>query len=637
MALDDAIAQAKTKEQLALIAEKKSKEEERKLVQKQLNAVNEELAAIKERLSIFTPESKNVSLTFNDERDIASSEIYLEYVKKVNEVIKVEDQMLRLESQQASLQNEIRTLVSDDVKNPSATNKELISEKAVQLKQIEEELLILANERTQKQVFADAVLPQNTEEAMKIQNLVQRGIAPINKVAVAAALVAMPSNGLDIKEVGAGIYTVANPIPVDVKVPTGLVYRVQVGAFSKPIPQDLFKEFNPVSGEKLTNGITRYLAGYFNNSAKVVDVRDQIKALGYKDAFAVAYCDGVRITLAEARILETNGQCIAKGENELIMEIAANTAIKMGMEETSKVNNVPEINYNQAPGAVKAEPIETRKGLFFTVQIGVYNQPANAAALYNLEPYMSLRLPNGQIRYSTGIFHSVEEARSRKLEAINKGVTDAFITAYFNGERIAVNDAIKMLEEKGTAILEPKVKDTNVLNPVNVVNPVQPVSTVTVETIQPKKAEKYFQIVTKMTFEEFPKEVLNRYNSHGSFYFDEKDGKVKSAVADSDSDLPQVFYFKDDIDTLIFNSISEFSDGTILSLNFVENKLPGDCIDWLLKLNYRKEYIQSEEGIRMLIHGVPEYKIEAIKKEAEKFGLTVSFFDAEELNKDIEK
>ena len=72
-------------------------------------------------------------------------------------------------------------------------------------------------------------------------------------------------------------------------------------------------------------------------------------------------------------------------------------------------------------------------------------------------------------------------------------------------------------------------------------------------------------------------------------------------------------------------------------INFVENKLPGDCIDWLLKLNYRKEYIQSEEGIRMLIHGVPAEKIEVISKEAEKFGLTVSFFDAEELNKDIEK
>ncbi|MDP4866293.1 MAG: hypothetical protein NWR53_06530, partial [Crocinitomicaceae bacterium] len=398
MALDDAIAQAKTKEQPALIAKKKSKEEERTLVQKQLDAVNEELAAIKERPSIFTPESKNVSLTFNDERDIAASETYLKYVKKANEVIKVEDQMLRLESEQASLQNEIRTLVSEDVKNPSATNKELITEKAAQLKQIEEELLILADERTQKQALADAVLPQNTEEAMKIQNLVQRGIAPINKVAVAAALVAMPSNGIDIKEVGAGIYTVANPIPVDVKVPTGLVYRVQIGAFAKPIPQDLFKEFNPVSGEKLTNGITRYLAGYFNNSAKVVGVRDQIKALGYQDAFAVAYCDGVRITLAEARILEANGQCIAKGENELIMEIAANTAIKMGLEDTTKVRKVPEITYNQAPGAVKAEPIETRKGLFFTVQIGVYNKPANAATLFNLEPYMSLRLPNGQIR-----------------------------------------------------------------------------------------------------------------------------------------------------------------------------------------------------------------------------------------------
>lgn len=640
MSLDYGIKQAKSKDKAPLISQKKQKEEERRLLQKQLDEVNTELAAIEERPSIFTPESKNVSLTFNDEREIASSETYLEYVKKANEVIKVEDQMLNLESQQAILQNEIRSLVAEEVKNPSTTNKEVIKEKVAQLKQVEEELLILDNERKQKQAIANAVLPQNKEEAMKIQNLVQRGIAPISKVAIAAALVAMPSNGLDIKQVGESIYTAANPIPVDVKVPTGLVYRVQVGAFAKPIPQDLFKEFNPVSGEKLANGITRYLAGYFNNSAKVVDVRNQIKALGYTDAFAVAYCDGVRITLAEARVLEANGQCKAKGENELIMEIAANTAIKMGLEDTTKVRKVPEITYNQAPGAVKAEPIEMRKGLFFTVQIGVYNKPANATALHNLDPYMTLRLPNGQIRYSTGIFHSIEEARPRKLEAINKGVKDAFITAYFNGERIGVNDALKMLEEQGITILEPKVKDTNAIVPANqnnVISPVVSVSSVIVETMEPKQPEKYYQIVSKKSFEEFPKEILNRYNSHGSFYYDEKDGKVKSAVADSDTDLPQVFYFKDDIDTLIFNSISDFSDGTILSLNFVENQLPGDCIDWLLRLNYRKEYIQSEEGIRMLIHGVPEDKIEAITNEAEKFGMVVSFLDAEELNKDVEK
>jgi hypothetical protein len=103
----------------------------------------------------------------------------------------------------------------------------------------------------------------------------------------------------------------AKPIPVDVKSASGLVYRVQVGAFSKPIPQDRFREFNPVSGETLNNGITRYMAGYFNNSKKVVEARDQIKQLGYKDAFAVAYCDGKRITLAEARILEANGQPVS--------------------------------------------------------------------------------------------------------------------------------------------------------------------------------------------------------------------------------------------------------------------------------------------------------------------------------------
>ena len=160
-----------------------------------------------------------------------------------------------------------------------------------------------------------------------MQNIVERGILPIKRLAVIAALVPLPANGLEIKVEGTNTYSAEKPIPVDVKNPTGLVYRVQVGAFANTIPQDLFKEFNPVSGEKLNNGVTRYMAGYFNNSKKVIEVRDQIKGLGYADAFAVAYCDGKRISLAEARILEANGECVAKGENELILEVAANTAI----------------------------------------------------------------------------------------------------------------------------------------------------------------------------------------------------------------------------------------------------------------------------------------------------------------------
>jgi hypothetical protein len=307
--------------------------------------------------------------------------------------------------------------------------------------------------------------------------------------------------------------------------------------------------------------------------------------------------------------------------------MAANTAVTMGLEDTTKLKPVQEFTYNKAPGAAEAEPIEARKGLFFTVQIGVYNKPVTSATLFNLDPFMTLRLPNGQIRYSTGIYHSVDEARPRKQEAINRGVKDAFITAYYNGERIPINDAIAMLAEKGSSVLEPKEK------PVEGTSDGGQTTATTVTPEQtgygnlekpralPEKPKVYYQIATKKTFTEFPVEVLNRYNSHGSFYFDANDGRVKSAITDSDEELPQVYYFRDDVDTLKFISTEEFLGGTVLSLTFAEGKLPGDVVDYLLRLNYRKEYLQSEEGVTLLIHGVPEEKFEEINRELSVFGM----------------
>jgi hypothetical protein len=628
IALDTQIADADKKEKPILEKERKEKVEQRRLLEQQLQAVEAELAAMPaEDKPLLSEEADKVVISYNEERDIASTKEYAEYVEKVNDAIRTEEQIINLEKQLDEAKAQTRSLAADNFKDPSDMKRSALEKSAQQVKQLEEELAVSRRELEQKRSVADAVLPENTEEAMKIQNLVKRGIEPISKIAVAAALVPMPANGLEINNEGAGIYSEANRIPINVNNPTGLVYRVQIGAFAKPIEQDRFNKFNPVSGETLNNGITRYMAGYFNNSARVLEAMNQIRQLGYADAFPVAYCDGKRISLAEARRLEATGECVPKGTNELLIEMAANTAVTMGLEDTTKLKPVQEFTYNKAPGAAEAEPIEARKGLFFTVQIGVYNKPVTSATLFNLEPFMTLRLPNGQIRYSTGIYHSVDEARPRKQEAINRGVKDAFITAYYNGERIPINDAIAMLAEKGSSVLEPKEK------PVEGTSNGGQTTATTVTPEQtgygnlekpralPEKPKVYYQIATKKTFTEFPVEVLNRYNSHGSFYFDANDGRVKSAITDSDEELPQVYYFRDDVDTLKFISTEEFLGGTVLSLTFAEGKLPGDVVDYLLRLNYRKEYLQSEEGVTLLIHGVPEEKFEEINRELSVFGM----------------
>jgi hypothetical protein len=375
------------------------------------------------------------------------------------------------------------------------------------------------------------------------------------------------------------------------------------------------------------------MAGYFNKSTKVVEARDQIKALGYTDAFAVAYCDGKRITLAEARILEANGQCVAKGENELMMEIATNTAENLGMidskgEPLVELPILDEYSYNQATGSVKAEPIEKHLGLFYTVQIGMFNKPIDSKTVYNIEPLMTSRLPNGQIRYSAGMYNSINEARPKKLEAIEKGIQDAFITAYHNGQRITLIEAQRILDEKGLSVLENNILKTtnNSATPVviedelKVEEPIKENISPEIREIEKESKNEFIQIVSKNTFEEFPREVLNRYNSHGSFYYDEIDKHVKSSISNSIDELPKVFYFKDDVDTVYLSS-EEISPISYISVKFAEATLPGDFIDWLLRFNFRREFKQSEGLIELNIFDVSIEKMPELEAKLEQFGL----------------
>ena len=282
-----------------------------------------------------------------------------------------------------------------------------------------------------------------------MQNLLKRGVEPgFNESLALVEQQREPAVGLKVvsPETQVNDYSEKNPIPVNVKNPTGLVYRIQVGAFTKPIAQDMYKSFSPVSGEKLASGVTRYMAGYFNNSTTVAEAFTQVKSLGYSDAFIVAYCDDERIPLAEARKLELSGQCISTESREFVIAMAATP--------TPSISNTNDLSYNDAPGAAKAIPAEAHLGLFYTVQVGVYNKPATPRQLKNIDPIVSKRMPNGQIRYSSGMFSSIEAAKPKKGEAIDKGVKDAFITAYYKGERLTLSQAAAVLKKEGDVILE---------------------------------------------------------------------------------------------------------------------------------------------------------------------------------------
>ena len=395
-------------------------------------------------------------ITFDEEQKIALSQDFKEYELNYQRIINNEKEYSKLVDELNNQREDLKNLIQQNL-TISINENYSLGKKIDVIKTLENEIDNLRIERVTLLENQNKLLQKDQNNSMKMQNLLVRGIKPISKLVIASALVAVPVSGLSFTDNNST--NSKNIIPVAIKTPSGLVYRVQVGAFLKPIPDNLFKEFTPVSSEKLNeNGFTRYLAGYFNSSEKVVKARDQIKSLGYADAFAVAYCDGKRITLAEARILESNGKCIPKGENELNLEILENIASEIFSDDTLKKKILGDYTYNKAPDAVIAEPIEKYSGLFYTVQIGVFNLPTTAASVYNIDQLMTERLPNGRIKYTTGMYNSFDEAQKRKGDVMQLGAQDAFITAYYKGSRINLEDAQKLLEENGPSVLEVPIK-----------------------------------------------------------------------------------------------------------------------------------------------------------------------------------
>jgi hypothetical protein len=555
-------------------------------LKKQEQAFVNAVAKIDEQLQVLSAEkrydlindpslAKTVSV--EEEQAIASNKDYPKLREQQQEINRLKETVNQLKTQ---LEEKRKEYVA--TKDPADR-----TERQTQIQQLSGELTAKNQQITEKENILNAALNTVDGDKQSWKNVLTREIQPKTVVSTTIAAVLAPEvgSGFEIKkdpELAPAI--IKKAIPVGVKAPTGLVYRVQVGAFAKPIPEALFKEFSPVTGEKLDNGITRYLAGYFGNRQKVLDAQKDIRALGYNDAFVVAYCDGKRISLAEARQLEEQGLCKPMRQDSIVMEVIQNTIAQLPADTLAKYKPEPKISdYNRAPGAVAAIAIEEIKGLFYTVQVGVYNRPATKEQLHDINPLVTRRLENGQIRYSTGTFRSVDEARPKKAEAVEKGVSDAFITAYFNGERISLQEAKNLLAERGEEILFkeqelPKVPET----PVNdqlakeyaKENPV----------IEKPVLNRYF-LISKEMYSEYPRKLMNQLRVQGDFYFDQTDLRIKSR---ENQELPRLVNNTVVFDTLVYvpekqTELNEPNKKLVVGVWDFKD-IPGSWANWLLRL-----------------------------------------------------
>jgi len=264
----------------------------------------------------------------------------------------------------------------------------------------------------------------------------------------------------------------SNPIKMNEPLPDGLVFKVQIGAFNRPVADNAFGTVSPVSGETIANSnLIRYTAGLFRVFDEASNARKELNGLNFKDAFVVAYCYGKRISVTEARALITAGKdCktggqVASNQNAIANNLSSKTSESSTVTNSNSPSAIAEAPANtnpsnanlNAPAKIKSgetlpqQDIQAIKGLLYTVQVGVYSKPVKAGQLFNITPLYYELNQKGQYRYTSGIFNDVREAAIAKDIIVQIGVLDAFVSAYINGKRIPMEQAAAIEAQQGKA------------------------------------------------------------------------------------------------------------------------------------------------------------------------------------------
>jgi hypothetical protein len=196
----------------------------------------------------------------------------------------------------------------------------------------------------------------------------------------------------------------AEPIEED------LVYRVQLGAFSRKISPEVFKGIPNVFYVLGEDGLYRYMAGSFSDPKEAAKARIEYIAKGFDGAFVVALEHGKRLPLSKA------GGTQAKNV---------------------KKDNTGSFSMNK--DKVK-----------FKVQVGAYKKQVPTDVLekfMQLGNVQSKASEDGYTKYVVGEFDDVQSAENFKQQIISKGFEGAFVVGEFNGKIISVQEAKELLKQ----------------------------------------------------------------------------------------------------------------------------------------------------------------------------------------------
>ncbi|MDD3875811.1 MAG: SPOR domain-containing protein [Bacteroidales bacterium] len=197
---------------------------------------------------------------------------------------------------------------------------------------------------------------------------------------------------------------------------TGTFFRVQIGASQRPLEENFFKNRFNINEEvrvEQNEGWYRYTIGNFPSYQAARNYARQQSNI--EGAFVVKYENGIRVLPSSAAN-------------------ADNTPVNNNTSTTSDATTT----FNQRIDG---------HGVFFRVQIGASPSRLSEGFFkqnFAINDYVYEEQNEGQYKYTIGHFTNYNEARSYASRITS--VQGAFVTAYRDGVRIALQDAVRTLE-----------------------------------------------------------------------------------------------------------------------------------------------------------------------------------------------